>query len=65
MPSEALFVAALRAGERPDPDDYILPFPLMMAEIAAVGEAREAEARRAENAGPAENAPPDLHLFGG
>ena len=35
-PRETLFVAALRAGDRPDPEEYILSATLLMAEALAL-----------------------------
>jgi len=40
-PREALFVAALRAGDRPDPEEYILSAPLLLAEAVALQAARD------------------------
>jgi len=42
-PRETLFVAALQAGDRPDPEEYILSATLLMAEAVALQAARQAE----------------------
>jgi hypothetical protein len=46
-PRETLFVAALRAGERPDPEEFIVSAPLLRAEAMTLRDTREA-AREAE-----------------
>ena len=40
-PRETLFVAALRAGDQPDPEAYILSAPLLLAEAVALQAARD------------------------
>ena len=42
-PREALFVAALRAGDRPDPEEYILSATLLLAEAMALRDARDGD----------------------
>ena len=42
-PREALFVAALRAGDRPDPEEYILSATLLLAESMALRDARDGD----------------------
>ena len=42
-PRETLFVTALRAGDRPDPEEYILSATLLLAEAVALRAAREGE----------------------
>ena len=51
-PRETLFVAALQAGDRPDPEEYILPATLLLA--VALQAAREADPDRpaADQPGP-------------
>lgn len=52
-PREALFVAALRAGDRPDPEEYILSATLLMAEALALQAARDSDADRDDADPPA------------
>lgn len=42
-PREAMFVAALRAGDRPDPEEFILSATLLLAEAMALRDARDGE----------------------
>lgn len=43
-PRETLFVTALQAGDRPDPEEYILSATLLLAEAVALQAARDGEA---------------------
>ncbi len=52
-PRETLFVAALRAGDRPDPEEFILSATLLMAEALALRAAREHDPDRADADPPA------------
>ena len=53
-PREALFVAALAAGERPDPSEFILSATLLRAEAMALQAARpdHGDGDDADPAGP-------------
>jgi hypothetical protein len=42
-PRETLFVAALAAGDRPDPEEFILSATLLMAEALALQAARDGD----------------------
>ncbi|WP_339870833.1 hypothetical protein [uncultured Brevundimonas sp.] len=42
-PRETLFVAALRAGDRPDPEEFILSATLLLAEAMALRDARDGD----------------------
>jgi len=43
-PRETLFVAALQAGDRPDPEEFILSATLLLAEALALQAARVGDA---------------------
>ncbi len=42
-PRETLFVAALRAGDRPDPEEFILSATLLLAEAMTLQAARDSD----------------------
>lgn len=42
-PRETLFVAALQAGDRPDPEEFILSATLLLAEAVALQATRDSD----------------------
>lgn len=52
-PRETLFVAALQAGDRPDPEDFILSATLLLAEAVALQAARGHDPDRPDSDQPA------------